>query len=102
MQGSRDVHARSTTGQIAIPRPKLRLCSASNRVSEVRTRNRDPIFDHLRVEDADGHLIGLLSNRATSDARIDDDARVIEHMDPHLHDYREPAPRVSMRDPSRW
>ena len=81
-EGFEDVHAGLTTGQIAVPRHELRLCSARNRISEVQARNRDPIFDHLPVEDADGHLIGLLTNRATSNARLDDDAQVIEYMDP--------------------
>ena len=51
-------------------------------MSEVRTRNRDPVFDYLPVEDAAGYPIGLLSNRAISDAHLDDDAHVIDHIDP--------------------
>lgn len=43
-EGFEDVHAGLTAGQIAVPRPKLRLCSASNRVSEVRAQDCDPIF----------------------------------------------------------
>ena len=82
-EGFEGVQAGLTTGKIAVLRPKLRICAASNRLSEVRAQNRDPIFDYLPVEDADGHLIGLLSNRGNSDARLhDDDSRVIEHMDP--------------------
>lgn len=82
-EGHEDVHAGLTAGQIAVLRPKLRLCSASDRVSEVRVRNRDPVFDYLPVEDVEGHLIGLLSNRAISAPRWDDDdPQVIDHMDP--------------------
>ena len=82
-KGFEEVHAGLTVGQIAVLRPKLRMCSASNRVTEVRSRNRDPVFDYLPVEDADGHLIGLLSNDAIDNASRDgDDVRVGEHMDP--------------------
>ena len=43
----------------------------------------NPVFDYLPVEDAHGHLIGLLSNLAINNASRDgDDARVSEHMDP--------------------
>lgn len=81
-EGFEEVHSILIAGLIAVPRPELRMCSGSNRVSEVRTRNRDPDFDYLPVEDAAGYPIGLLSNRAISDAHVDDDARVIDHMDP--------------------
>ena len=82
-KGFEEVHAGLTVGQIAVLRPKLRICSAGNRVPEVRARNRDPVFDYLPVEDAHGHLIGLLSNLAINNANRDgDDARVSEHMDP--------------------
>ena len=83
MWGFEEVHAGLTVGQIAVLRPKLRICSASDRVPVVRARNRDPVFDYLPVKDAHGHLIGLLSNLAINNASRDgDDVRVSEHMDP--------------------
>ena len=69
-KGFEEVHAGLTVGQIAVLRPKLRICSAGNRVPEVRARN-DPVFDYLPVEDAHGHLIGLLSNLAINNANRD-------------------------------
>ncbi len=82
-EGFAEVHGGLTVGQIAVPRPKLRTCSASNRISEIQARNRDPVFDYLPVQDADEHLIGLLSNRRVNDAsRDDEDARVVDRMDP--------------------
>ena len=82
-KGFADVHAGLTVGQIAVLRPKLRVYSASNRLAEVRARNRDPVFDYLPVEDGDGHLIGLLSNHAVGNlSRDGEDARVGDHMDP--------------------
>ena len=82
-KGFEEVHAGLTVGQIAVLRPKLRICSASNRVPEMWARNRDPVFDYLPVEDARGHLIGLLSDLAINNAILDgDDARVSELMDP--------------------
>ncbi|MYC67265.1 MAG: CBS domain-containing protein [Acidobacteriia bacterium] len=52
-------------------------------MSEIRLRNRDPVFDYLPVKDADGHLIGLLSSYAVVAASGGDDgARVGDHMDP--------------------
>ena len=82
-KGFEEVHVGLIAGQIAVLRPKLRMCSASDRVSEIRVRNRDPVFDYLPVKDIDGHLIGLLSNHAIGNASCDgDDARVGDHMDP--------------------
>ncbi len=82
-KGFEEVHAGLTVGQIAVPRPKLRICGASSRVPEVRARNQNPVFDYLPVEDAHGHLIGLLSNFATNDVGCDGhDTRVSELMDP--------------------
>lgn len=82
-KGFEQLHAGLTVGQIAVLRPKLRICSATDRVPEVRTRNRDPVFDYLPVVDAHGHLIGLLSNLAIHRVSRDSDvARVSEHMDP--------------------
>ncbi len=82
-EGFEEVHGGLTAGQIAVLRLELRMCNASNRVSEIRARNRDPVFDYLPVNDAGGHLIGLLSNQAIGTASRDgDDARVGDHMDP--------------------
>lgn len=82
-KGFEEVHAGLTVGLIAVLRPELRMCSASNRVTEVRSRNHEPVFDYLPVKDADGHLIGLLSNDAIDNAsRYGEDARVGEHMVP--------------------
>ena len=82
-EGFQEVHGGLTAGQIAVLRPQLRICSASNRVSEIRARNRDPVFDYLPVQDADEHLIGLLSNQRMGDASHDDEgATVVDRMDP--------------------
>ena len=82
-KGFEEVHAGLTVGQIAVPRHELRTCCATDRVTEVRSRNRDPVFDYLPVKDADGHLIGLFSNDAIDNASRDgEDARVGEHMVP--------------------
>ena len=82
-KGFEEVHAGLTAGQIAVLRRNLRMCSASNRVSEIRARNRDPVFDYLPVKDANEHLIGMLSNDAIDNASRDgDDVRVVDHMDP--------------------
>ncbi|MDE0600942.1 MAG: hypothetical protein OXI56_04005 [bacterium] len=46
-------------------------------------RNRDPVFDYLPVEDADGNLIGLLSNYAVGAASRDGDSETVgDQMDP--------------------
>ncbi|WP_420632799.1 hypothetical protein [Candidatus Palauibacter sp.] len=81
------VHTGLAAEQIAVPRSQIRMCSASDLVSKVRARNRDPTFDYLPVHDADGHLIGLLSNHAIDDAGSGGgggggDSQVGEHMDP--------------------
>ena len=52
-------------------------------MSEIRARNCDPVFDYLPVQDADEHLIGLLSNQRIGDESDDDEgARVVDRMDP--------------------
>ncbi len=77
------VHTGLTTGQIAVPRYQIRMCSATDLLSEVRARNRDPTFDYLPVRDANEDLTGLLSNRAIDDAGSGGDgSQVGEHMDP--------------------
>jgi len=82
-EGFDQVHTGLTVGQIAVPRRDLRTCTATDRESEVLAGNHGPVFDYLPVEDADGHVIGLLSNRAISAARRDGgDARVVDRMDP--------------------
>ena len=82
-EGFEEVHGGLTAGQVAVLRSKLRTCSASNRVSEIRARNCDPVFDYLPVQDADEHLIGLLSNQRIGDESDDDEgARVVDRMDP--------------------
>lgn len=82
-KGFEEVHAGLTVGQIAVLRPKLRICSTSDRVPDVRAHNRDPVFDYLPVEDAHGYLVGLLSNLAINRTGRDCDvATVSEHMDP--------------------
>ena len=82
-EGFEDVHVGLTVGQIAVPRRDLRACTATDRESEVLARNHDPVFDHLPVEDADDHVIGLLANHAISTASRDGgDARVVDRMDP--------------------
>ena len=82
-KGFEEVHAGLTVGQIAVLRSELRMCNANTRVGEIRSRNRDPVFDYLPVMDANGHLIGLLSEDAIDNASRDgDDARIGEYMDP--------------------
>ena len=77
------VHTGLTVRQIAVPRSEFRTCSASDLVSEVRARNRDPMFDYLPVQDADGHLLGLFFDHAIYDARCGrNDSEVGERMDP--------------------
>ena len=52
-------------------------CLKSERGTAIRSS------DYLPVEDADGHLIGLLANHAIGNASRDgDDARVGDHIDP--------------------
>ena len=78
-----EVHTGLTVGQIAVPRRDLRTCTATDRESEALARNRDPVFDYLPVEDAAGHVIGLLANQAISTASRDGgDAKVVDKMDP--------------------
>lgn len=82
-KGFEEVHAGLTVGQVTVLRSEIRICSATDRVPEVRAQNRDPVFDYLPVEDAHRHLIGLLSNSAINSASRDGDAaRVSKHMDP--------------------
>ena len=81
-KGFEEVHAGLTVGQIAVLRSELRMCNANTPVGEIRSRNRDPVFDYLPVMDANGHLIGLLSEDAIDNASRDgDDARIGEYMD---------------------
>ena len=81
--GFEEVQAGLTVGQVAVLRPELRMCRASDWVSEVQTRNRDPVFDYIPVKDTGGYLVGLLSNDAIDNATRDvDDATAGEHMDP--------------------
>lgn len=51
-------------------------------MSELRARNRDPVYDHLPVEDADGHLIGLLDYATAGATRDGEEPRVADRMDP--------------------
>ena len=82
-EGFQEVHGGLTAGQIAVLRAKLRICRASDRASEIRARNRDPVFDYLPVKDADEHLIGLLSNQRIGDTSlVGEGARVVDRMDP--------------------
>lgn len=77
------MHTGLTVGQITVPRHELRTYTSTDRESEVLAGNHDPVFDYLPVEDADGHVIGLLANQAISTASPDGgDARVVNRMDP--------------------
>ena len=82
-KGLGEAHAGLTARLIAVLRPNIRTCSANDRVSEIRVRNCDPVFDYLPVEDANGHVIGLLSNSVVGAASRDGDgATVGDHMEP--------------------
>lgn len=82
-EGFDQVHTGLTVGQITVPRRELRTCTATDRESEVVAGNHDPVFDYLPVEDASGHVIGLLANHAISTAGHDgSDARVADRLDP--------------------
>ena len=81
-EGFDEVHAGLTIGQIAVARDQLRVCGPSARVSELRARNRDPVYDHLPVEDADGHLIGMFESATASATRDGEETRVADRMDP--------------------
>ncbi|MDE0622440.1 MAG: hypothetical protein OXH83_12295 [Bryobacterales bacterium] len=80
--GFGEVHTCLTVRLIAVLRPNIRTCRASDSLSEIQVLNRDPVFDYLPVEDANGHLIGLLSNYAVSAASRDGGGETVgDHMD---------------------
>ena len=86
--GFERVHANLTVSLIATsrdgdgPGPGVRVCRLDDSLDQVRAANLEPIYDHLPVAGAHGHIVGLFSAKTSLDDADSEDECVRDHMCP--------------------
>lgn len=81
-EGFERMHESLTVSLIANSRegeghgPGVRVCCLDDSLAEVRAANRNPIFDYLPVEAADGNIVGMFSAKSMPPLGVDDELAV--------------------------